>query len=120
MILLRAAFCAAFVWWAVPAAAQSILEPKVDAKATEPAPASTESEPIVDVNAIDPETFQAIAARLPEGMAPKIDGRLDDEAWGLAQAMGNFVQREPRLGAPASERTEFRILYDDRKLYFGV
>ena len=33
---------------------------------------------------------------------------------------GNFIQREPRFGMPATEPTEFRVLYDDRTLYFGV
>lgn len=76
--------------------------------------------PMVDVNRIDPLTFKAMAARVPEGQAPKIDGRLTDSAWDLAPASGHFIQREPHQGAPASERTEFRVLYDDRRIYFGV
>ncbi len=75
---------------------------------------------IVDVNAIDPETFQAIAFRVPDGMAPHIDGRLDDPVWTMAQPSGRFIQREPRFGATATEQTEFRVLYDDKKLYFGI
>jgi hypothetical protein len=74
----------------------------------------------VNVNTIDPATFHAIATRLPKGQAPKIDGRLDDEVWTLAEPAGNFIQREPHAGLPATERTEFRILYDDRRIYFGV
>ena len=74
----------------------------------------------VDINRIDPLTFRAMAARVPQGQAPRIDGRLDDEAWLLGRASGNFVQREPHPGAPSSEPTEFRVLYDDRKLYFGI
>ena len=73
-----------------------------------------------DIRKIDPETFRAIAAKLPDGQAPRIDGRLDDEVWLLAPASGNFVQREPEFGAPSTERTEFRILYDARTLYIGV
>jgi hypothetical protein len=68
----------------------------------------------------DPQTFHTIAVRLPKGQAPRIDGRLDDAVWQLAPAQGNFIQREPNPGAPISERTEFRILYDDRKIYFGL
>ena len=75
---------------------------------------------ILDVNRIDPEAFQAIAARLPAGQAPRIDGHLDDAVWALAPAQGNFIQREPRFGARTTERTEFRILYDDRRIYFAV
>ena len=71
-------------------------------------------DPILDVKAIDHESYRAIAARLPEGQAPKIDGKLDDAIWATAPLQGNFIQREPRFGARASEKTEFRILYDDR------
>ena len=83
------------------------------------APAARADEPF-DIRRIDPESFRAIAARLPEGQAPRMDGRLDDEVWLLAPASGHFVQREPDFGAPATERTEFRILYDARTLYVGV
>ena len=57
--------------------------------------------------------------RLPDGQAPNIDGKLD-EAWATAPAQGNFVQREPSYGAPSTEKTEFRVLYDDKTLYIGV
>jgi len=75
---------------------------------------------ITDITKIDHETFEAIAAKLPEGRAPKIDGKLDDPEWQLAPAQGRFIQREPRYGWESTERTEFRILYDDKTLYFGV
>ena len=74
----------------------------------------------LDLNTIDPLTFKAIATRLPDGVVPKIDGRLTDAAWELAQPAGTFYQREPDPGMPSTERTEFRVLYDDRKIYFGV
>ena len=73
-----------------------------------------------DINTIDPETFQALAARLPEDMKPEIDGLLDDEAWTLATPSGGFTQREPLFGAPSTEKTEFRILYDTSHIYFGI
>lgn len=38
----------------------------------------------------------------------------------FSEAQGNVIQREPRYGAPSSEKTEFRILYDERALYIGV
>ena len=73
-----------------------------------------------DIKAIDPETFRAIAHRLADGQQPDIDGHLTEEAWAIAPVQGNFIQREPSYGAPATERTEFRVLYDDRTLYIGV
>jgi hypothetical protein len=61
------------------------------------------------------------ATRLPPGApAPVIDGRLDDEAWGLAVPATGFRQREPRSGAPATDATEVRVLFDDRALYVAV
>lgn len=75
---------------------------------------------ITDITKIDPETFEAMATRLPAGRAPAIDGRLDDSEWQLAPVQGRFIQREPQFGWESTERTEFRILYDEKTLYFGV
>jgi hypothetical protein len=51
--------------------------------------------------------------------APKIDGRLDDKAWKEAASVTRFYQREPKLGAPVSEETEFLVCYDHDFIYFG-
>ncbi len=50
----------------------------------------------------------------------KIDGVLDDPGWRYARFQGQFTQREPQEGAPASERTEVGFLYDGRNLYIGI
>lgn len=73
-----------------------------------------------DIKTIDPEAFRAIAFRISDAQRPDIDGRLNEAAWGLAPAQGQFIQREPQYGAPSSEQTEFRVLYDDKTLYLGV
>jgi hypothetical protein len=73
-----------------------------------------------DIRTVDPETFRAIAFKITDAQRPDIDGRLTEEAWTLAPAQGNFIQREPSYGAPATEKTEFRVLYDDKTLYIGV
>lgn len=49
-----------------------------------------------------------------------IDGRLDDAAWDGAGLLSGFVQREPAEGAPVSQRTEVRVLYDDEALYVAA
>jgi len=59
------------------------------------------------------------AVRL-QGPVPSIDGRLDEPVWQTAPVATNFVQMEPEEGAPPSERTEVRILYDDEALYVGA
>jgi len=58
------------------------------------------------------------ALRVSEAI--KIDGRLDEPAWGQAEAAMDFRQEEPNEGQPATERTEVRILFDDRNLYIGI
>ena len=42
--------------------------------------------------------------------SPKIDGLLDDQIWQKASTVQEFTQQEPREGAPATERTEVRVM----------
>ena len=52
--------------------------------------------------------------------APVIDGRMNDAIWAAATPVSGFVQRAPRGGADASQRSEVRILYDRDAIYVGV
>lgn len=61
----------------------------------------------------------AIAARRLAGTI-RIDGRVDDAAWQGAAPVTTFTQVVPTEGAPVSERTEIRILFDDEALYIGA
>ena len=49
-----------------------------------------------------------------------LDGRLDEAVWAQAPLAEDFFQKLPSNGAPASERTEARFVYDDDNLYIGV
>ena len=40
--------------------------------------------------------------------------------WQSAEVLGNFIQRIPSDGAPASEPTEVRVLYTNEALYVGA
>jgi hypothetical protein len=52
---------------------------------------------------------------------PVIDGRLDDEAWQKqGEWSGNYTQQMPVEGAPPTEQTELKILYDDKYLYYAI
>lgn len=51
---------------------------------------------------------------------PRIDGTLDDPQWINAPLISDFREREPQETSPATERTEVRILYDARHVYFGI
>lgn len=50
----------------------------------------------------------------------KLDGSLDEKSWKDAALATGFTQREPKDGAPATEKTEVRILYSRDALYVGI
>src|SRR5437868_5027111 len=50
----------------------------------------------------------------------KIDGILDEPAWSQAEPATDFREQQPNEGAAASERTEVRVLFDDKNIYFGI
>src|SRR5438046_6839595 len=52
--------------------------------------------------------------------APVVDGRLDDPEWSLAPAVTYFRQTDPDEGAPVSEATAVRVLYDGTAVYVGA
>jgi hypothetical protein len=49
-----------------------------------------------------------------------LDGVLDEEAWQSAEAITGFIQSMPDAGAPATEETVVRVVYDDRRVYIGA
>ena len=51
---------------------------------------------------------------------PAMDGHLDPAAWGGADSITDFRQRDPVEGARASERTVVRVLHDRDALYVAV
>jgi Domain of unknown function (DUF5916)/Carbohydrate family 9 binding domain-like len=96
----------AIVFVAVTAAA-ALGAGRLFAQGAVPAPAaSTATHPVV----------KPTRAQHP----PAIDGRLDDQAWQGAAHITDFVQRRPLDGAPASERTDVYLAYDNDHLYVGV
>ena len=67
------------------------------------------------------QTQGLVAGKLPDGMAaPTIDGRVNDAAWERSTPYSNFTQQDPQEGAPASERTEVRVLIGRGNLYISV
>jgi hypothetical protein len=51
---------------------------------------------------------------------PVINGVLDDEAWQAGTWAGGFTQNQPYNGKPETQRTEFKILFDDNNLYVAI
>ncbi len=65
-----------------------------------------------------PTITSGMATQVQAG--PVIDGHLDDPIWAEAEPLSGFVQHEPLVGAPISEHTEVRILFDDQAIYIGA
>ncbi len=76
--------------------------------------------------ALQAQTTPVVSATLPSAMAASvssgitIDGKLDEAAWAKATPITDFHQQQPNEGAPPTQRTEVRILYDERALYIGA
>ncbi|MEO7962494.1 MAG: DUF5916 domain-containing protein [Gemmatimonadaceae bacterium] len=49
-----------------------------------------------------------------------LDGRLDEEAWALADSISTLTQTEPNEGIAPSARTVIRVLADGTGLIFGI
>lgn len=64
-------------------------------------------------DSIAKKTYRATFTSTP----PVIDGSIDDVAWQAGEWHGDFVQYEPLNGTAASQRTEFKLLYDDNNIY---
>ena len=52
--------------------------------------------------------------------AIELDGVLDEEAWSRATPITQFRTREPVEGAPGSQPTDVRILFDDEAIWIGA
>lgn len=50
----------------------------------------------------------------------KVDGVLNEPAWGNAQLVDGFTQITPDAGAPPTHSTTVRVLYDDEAIYIGA
>jgi hypothetical protein len=66
----------------------------------------------------DPEKKQYSATQIT--IPPVINGVLDDEAWQSGTWAGDFTQNQPFSGRPETQRTEFKILFDDNNLYVAI
>jgi hypothetical protein len=59
----------------------------------------------------------AYVVRAMRTESPKIDGFLSDDCWQKASVVTGFIQQNPDEGAPATQTTEVRVLYDKTNLY---
>ena len=61
-----------------------------------------------------------VDARRVAERAIVLDGRLTEPSWGEAPAAGDWVQTMPDAGKPATERSEARVLHDEKAIYVGI
>src|SRR6267154_2281430 len=72
------------------------------------------------------QTSPASSISLPNAAAASvtgtitIDGKLDEAAWAKATPITEFRQQNPREGDAPNQRTEVRVLYDERAIYIGA
>src|SRR5216684_4619965 len=67
-----------------------------------------------------PSSSGRAAAAVRTEHAPRLDGTLNDPIWQTAPPIADFRQREPLETSPPTEKTEVRMLYDARHIYFGI
>ena len=112
----RAAGAAIFLALASLAAPVVHAQPPAD---SEPPPVLTDRPPpplppaVVARDAAGRATVRA--ERVTEAL--RIDGRLDEAVYARVPPISEFTQNEPVEGAPANERTEVWILFDDENFY---
>ena len=67
----------------------------------------------------DLKAIEAVAIAAA-GEAIRIDGELSERSWTEAATTGEFQQREPSEGAPATHATDVRVLFDRDAIYVAV
>ena len=58
------------------------------------------------------------AIRLAEGI--RLDGQLDEAVYHTVPAITGFIQQVPDIGAPATEKTEAWVLFDETNVYVSA
>lgn len=66
----------------------------------------------------DPEKKQYTATQI--SIPPVINGTLDDEAWQSGSWAGDFIQNAPYSGRTESQKTVFKIVFDENNLYVAI
>ena len=82
--------------------------------AASPGSAQTPSgSPVFSRDAAGKTTLRAVRLRAPI----RLDGKLDEDVYRDVPPIDDFLQAEPLNGPPASQKTEFWILFDDDAIY---
>jgi len=68
---------------------------------------------VINRDAAGRATIRAVRVSAPL----KIDGRLDEAVYGATEAISGFIQVEPAVGEPETEKTEMWVFFDETNLY---
>lgn len=72
------------------------------------------------LKAQETEQIKSYIAKRVVGKSPVIDGKLNDKTWSEVKWGDNFYQFQPYNGKKATQKTAFKILYDDNNLYVAI
>ena len=110
---------AAILGLAAPAAAQPVPGEPAELAAVEPGVVIDGPPPPVPPAMITREGGQATmrAIRLLAGIT--VDGQLDEPVYDAVPPVSDFIQQLPDEGAPATERTDAWVMFDDENFYIA-
>jgi hypothetical protein len=58
--------------------------------------------------------------KLQTGDSIELDGQLTESVWTKGNVAGDFITKIPREGQPATQKTEVRMVYDDKNIYIAL
>src|SRR5687768_6366766 len=91
--------------------------------------AQARTAPVMPTGVVQPPQPPAVVTRSPEGVTIRavriaepiaIDGRIDEGVYRDTLPIDGFIQQEPTEGAPATEKTEVWLLFDDNNVYISA
>ncbi|MBL0171193.1 MAG: carbohydrate binding family 9 domain-containing protein [Gemmatimonadaceae bacterium] len=107
-----AGFVAALALLAVP--------PRASAQRNLDASAATAAEPGSRRTMVREPSGKVTVRATPLSAPVTFDGAVDEAMYRLTEPYTDFVQQEPHEGAPATERTEAWIFFDDKYIYVAA
>ena len=63
---------------------------------------------------------ERVGQAIPTDALIRVDGLLDEPAWSAVPVTTGFFQKDPREGELSTEKTEVRILYTKKSVFFAV
>ena len=102
---------------ASPAAAQPVPGQPAEIVAVEPGVAIDGPPPPAPPAMITRDGGQATMRAIPLLAPLRVDGRLDEPVYETVPPVSDFIQQLPDEGAPATERTEAWVMFDDENFY---